>query len=269
VTGSAPDRAPERDRVLVSAHRAGWGGDPTRENTREALAEVAVSGVDYVELDVRRLADGALVLGHEPWVCVDGHHLPLARLTAGELRTAEPSVLLLEDGLDLLAGRVGAHLDLKLSGAGPEEVRRAAVTAATLAVARLGPAGVLVTTGRIAAARAAGDWARTEGLDVPVALSVGGSVAGHPWGTRLRLRHEQLFPGRRLERSGADVLAANHWLALLGLARQARRARLPLLVWTVDHPRLLRHWLRPGRAWMVTTNRPDLAMSIRDAMIWP
>jgi glycerophosphoryl diester phosphodiesterase len=258
-----------RARVLVSAHRAGWGGDPARENTREALAEVAASGVDYVELDVRRLADSTLVLSHEPWVCVDGQHLPLARLSAGELRAVAPSVLLLGEGLDLLGGRVGAHLDLKLSGSGPGEVRQASVAAAALAVARLGPSAVLVTTGRLAAARATRDWARAEGLDVPVALSVGGSVAGHPLGTQLRMRREQLFPAHRVARSGADALAANHWLALVGLARFARRAGLPLLVWTVDHPRLLRHWLRPGRAWMVTTNRPDLAMSIRDAMICP
>ena len=54
-----------------------------------------------------------------------------------------------------------------------------------------------------------------------------------------------------------------------GVAGFARRARLPLLVWTVDHPLLLRYWLRPGRAWMVTTNRPELALSIRDARIQP
>jgi glycerophosphoryl diester phosphodiesterase len=259
----------ERHRVLVSAHRAGWGGDAGRENTRAAIAEVASSGVDYVELDVRRLGDGTLLLSHDAWITSDGRRHPLERLTLEQLRAAAPAVLLLEEGLALLAGHVGAHLDLKLSGASPDQVRQAAVQAAAVAVERLGPRHVLVTTGRLAAARAVRDWAVAAGLDVPVALSVGGSVAGHPWRTRLRMRREQLFPGRRLARSGADALAANHWLALLGLARFARHAGLPLLVWTVDHPRLLRHWLRPGRAWMVTTNRPDLAMSIRDAMICP
>lgn len=256
-------------RVLVSAHRAGWGGDAARENTRGTIERAAASGVDYVELDVRRLGDGSLLLSHDAWVRCDGHRLPLERLTREELRAAAPSVLLLEEGLALLAGHVGAHLDLKLSGAGPQEVRSAAVQAAALAVECLGPDAVLVTTGRVDAARAVRDWAVAQGLVVPLALSVGGSVAGRPLRARLRMRWEQLFPGRRLDRSGADALAANHWLALVGLARLARRAGLPLLVWTVDHPRLLRHWLRPGRAWMVTTNRPDLALSIRDAMIGP
>ena len=56
---------------------------------------------------------------------------------------------------------------------------------------------------------------------------------------------------------------ANHWLALASLARFARRAGLPLVVWTVDHPVLLRYWMRPGRAWLVTTNRPERALAIR------
>ena len=35
------------------------------------------------------------------------------------------------------------------------------------------------------------------------------------------------------------------------------------LVWTVDPPLLLRWWMRPGAAWMVTTNHPALALRDR------
>jgi glycerophosphoryl diester phosphodiesterase len=34
-------------------------------------------------------------------------------------------------------------------------------------------------------------------------------------------------------------------------------------VWTVDTEESLRYWLRPGRAWLVTTNHPGLALSLR------
>ena len=55
-----------------------------------------------------------------------------------------------------------------------------------------------------------------------------------------------------------------HWaLALAALARGARRRGVPVLVWTVDSPRALRFWLRPGRIWMVTTNRPEDALAVR------
>jgi glycerophosphoryl diester phosphodiesterase len=72
---------------------------------------------------------------------------------------------------------------------------------------------------------------------------------------------ELLSPSGRDSR--ADVVVARHTLARLGMAWLARRRGLPLLVWTVDGERSLRYWLRPGRAWMVTTNEPELAMRLR------
>jgi glycerophosphoryl diester phosphodiesterase len=37
------------------------------------------------------------------------------------------------------------------------------------------------------------------------------------------------------------------------------------VVWTVDTRGALRHWMRPGRAWLVTTNHPALALQLRAA----
>ncbi|MFC4784972.1 glycerophosphodiester phosphodiesterase [Nocardioides sp. MAHUQ-72] len=252
-------------RVLVSAHRAGWGGDPARENTRAALDAVAGGDADYVEVDVRRLGDGSLVLRHDPWVAVDGVHLPLEALGAEELGSADPDALSLAEALTLLAGRARVHLDLKMRAAGADHGTAPHVLATSLAVQALGAENVLVTTGSVAAVRAVRAWSRAAGRDVRTALSVGGSVAGRPLGQQLRMRRDQLFPAARLERSGAGAVAVQHWLARLGVARHARRAGLPLVVWTVDTPRGLRYWLRPGRAWLVTTNQPDLALAIRAA----
>jgi glycerophosphoryl diester phosphodiesterase len=61
------------------------------------------------------------------------------------------------------------------------------------------------------------------------------------------------------------VVVAHHSLALLGVARFAHRHGLPLVVWTVDTRGALRHWMRPGRAWLVTTNHPALALRLRAA----
>ncbi|HVX55206.1 hypothetical protein, partial [Nocardioides sp.] len=60
-------------------------------------------------------------------------------------------------------------------------------------------------------------------------------------------------------------MCAHHALAAATLARLARQHGLDLLVWTVDDPRLLRWWLAPGRAWMVTTNHPARALDLRRA----
>lgn len=262
-----PAAARGRPRVLVSAHRGGSADDPARENTRVALQRAVASGVDYVEIDVRRCGDGALVLAHEPWVLVDGRQVPLTELTGAELTAAAPHALHYEEALDLLAGRARVHLDLKLRSpaaayAEPDRTREVAATAR--AVERLGSDGVVVTSGSVRAVRAIRDWSDDRGLDVRAGLTVGGSVAGHPPLDQVRRRMAELSPGPRFLASRANVVVANHWLALGGVARFARSVDLPLLVWTVDDPVSLRWWMRPGRAWLVTTNRPGLAMALRD-----
>ena len=217
-------------------------------------------GADYVELDVRRCRDGTLVLAHDRELAVAGSRRRIADLTLSELESAGHFLMRYETALTCLAGRTRAHLDLKLRSAGSGHE----LAAVEQAVEVLGTDGVLVTSGNVRAVHAVRSWARERHhRGLRVALSVGGSVAGRPPGQRLRARRDQLFPGRLLAAADANAVAANHWLALLTVARLAEKRRLPLAVWTVDQPWLLRRWLQPGRAWLVVTNRPDLAMELR------
>ncbi|QIG43148.1 glycerophosphodiester phosphodiesterase [Nocardioides anomalus] len=145
--------------------------------------------------------------------------------------------------LDAVRGRARGHVDLKV------RTREDAVAAARQAVAVLGAEALVVTMGGAGCVRAVRDWADAEGLTLAVGLSLG--------------RARELFPHRKVRRSRANVVVAHHTLARLGLAAFARRRGLPLLVWTVDTEDSLRYWLRPGRAWLVTTNHPGLALSLR------
>lgn len=254
------------DRVLVSAHRGGAGGDRALENTRAALERALALGVDYVELDVRRCGDGTLVLVHDGWVLVDGQQRPLAELSFDEFAVRAPHFMTFDEALGLLAGRARAHLDLKFrspAAAYAEPAGTHEVAATARAVELLGPDNLIVTTGNVRAIRAVRDWADDQGLDVRAGLTVGGSVAGRPLRQQLAMRRSELSPGPRFLQSRANAVVANHWLAMAGVARFARRAGLPLVVWTVDNPVSLRYWLRPGRAWLVTTNVPEQAMAIR------
>jgi glycerophosphoryl diester phosphodiesterase len=63
----APVPLAEQPRPLLIAHR-GMHGPGTPENTIAAFAAALAVGVAMVELDVRRTADGALVIFHDP-VC--------------------------------------------------------------------------------------------------------------------------------------------------------------------------------------------------------
>ena len=220
--------------TLVSAHRC---------LTREAIEAAVALGADFVEFDVQRCADGSLVLHHDP------------------VEVAPPGTLGYTEALDLLAGRARLHLDLKVEGG--------EVPVVDEAVRRLGADQVLVTTLDDDGVRAVRDWAEAEGHDLLVGLSLGRGVHDIPVLHGLRIRLTELFPGRRYRDAGANLAVAHHWLARLRVRRFARRHRLPLLVWTVDTPGSLAHWMRPGRAWLVTTNEPALALDLRAARIRP
>jgi glycerophosphoryl diester phosphodiesterase len=215
----------ERSPVLVSAHRP--------EDLEAALS----LGVDYVELDVRQLADGSFVVAHD-----DG----------------DPHAHVLDDVLARLVERAGAHVDLKVeSHDGSVEVD---VTRRVLAV--LDTDAVVITTESVVGVRAVRDWADAEGLELRVGLSVGRPVHRLPLHGQVRVRVAELL-STSVRDSRANVVVARHTLARLGMAWIARRRGLPLLVWTVDGEASLRYWLRPGRAWMVTTNQPEIALRLR------
>lgn len=248
------------DRVQVSAHRC-----LTRTEVERALA----LDVEFVEFDVQRCGDGAFVLFHDAVIEVDGSDVPLAELTLHELRTIAPEVLPYDEVLDLLAeGGKRAHLDLKfVSPDAAYELTSTTyeVAATAIAVRRLGASNLVVTTLDDRAVKAVRDWADVRGHDLLVGLSLGRGVTGFPVWRQIKVRASEVWPHVRYRHSRANVVVAHHWLARLGVARFARHRRLPLLVWTVNTEDSLRHWLRPGRAWLVTTNEPALALRVRGA----
>jgi glycerophosphoryl diester phosphodiesterase len=258
-----------REPVLISAHRFGAGPDRDLENSLDALERSLRLGVDYVEFDVQRCNDGAFVVAHDSWVAVGDHHLPVASLTPPQLEVLAGTVVHYEDVLARIKGRSKAHLDLKFTSpdaAYDHPATTYEVAAVRLALDVLGADFLLVTTGEDRAVRAVRDWADEHGHELLVGLSLGRSVRGMPWPQKVRVRLSELLPRLRYRESRANLVVAKHTLARLGVAAFARRRRLPLLVWTVDSEESLRYWLRPGRAWLVTTNQPGLALEVRSGV---
>jgi glycerophosphoryl diester phosphodiesterase len=262
-----------RHRVLVSAHRCGYaelGAVPTDrslENTLEGLAHSVAVGADYVEFDVRRCADGTFVVAHDPEVGPDDDRIAIKRIGWEELQRRAPAVLRLSQLLDGLAPTgVGAHVDTKF--ATPSKERAAGHIwehdLLEVLVGSLDPAKIIMTTGNGEATGAMRDWIEARGLPTLVGLSVGASIRGVTWREAVLRIYGQLFPRRRFEASGADAVAAHFALAMLRLSRWTSRIGVPLLVWTVDNPRLQRRLLRDPRVWMITTNWPGRAVHLRD-----
>jgi glycerophosphoryl diester phosphodiesterase len=217
------------DPTLVSAHRC---------LTRQAIEAALRLGVDYVEFDLQRCADGTLVLHHDP---VD---------------VPPPDALGYDDALTLLAGHSRAHLDVKFSGDG-------VVDAVAHAVQRLGTDRLIVTTLDEQSVAAVRTWSDQHAPALLVGLSLGRGVTGSPLLRQIGVRISELWPRRRYGRSRANLVVAHHWLARLTVARFARNHGMPLLVWTVDTAPSLRYWTRTGRAWLVTTNEPAVALQLR------
>jgi glycerophosphoryl diester phosphodiesterase len=232
---------------LISAHRGSCGvpGLPAAERYDRAIA----LGVDYVELDVRRTADGVFVNYHDDVT-------PSRRVTSGlsfaELKAELGADLLtIAELLDVVAGRVGLHVDLKEPGDEGEIVG--------MFLAHPAHARFVVTTGEVESIRTV----KALFPEVQAGLTLVTDMRdAHVWATMTE-RLAELFPGPRLERSHADFVAAHQQLARLRLLGYCRRRRLPVWVWTVDETKEMARFLNDSRVTTLVTNRPDVALELR------
>lgn len=95
----------------------GGAGVSVRNNSLAAAHVALAAGVDRIECDVRRSRDGLLVLVHDHQLPNgDGRGTEVASLLLAELRHLIPDLLLLDDLIEEVGGRVPLMLDVKQSG---------------------------------------------------------------------------------------------------------------------------------------------------------
>jgi glycerophosphoryl diester phosphodiesterase len=234
--------------VAVSAHSGGGERHPLA--TWEAYRSAAATGAEYVEFDVRRLADGELVCYHDP----------RARHTGSLLRDLSYRQLCGEVGYEVptvagvaaeLAGKVAGHVDLKETGYEDQVVR--------LALDVFGAGGFVVTSLEdVSIARIAHEFPQ-----VRTALSLGRGRAEIPPGALLRTRLAELLPLRRIRATGATWVAVDKTLARYGVLAQCARYGIGAMVWTVDETALIDRFLSDPRVDVLVTNRPRHAVRRR------
>lgn len=239
--------------ALVSAHRGGAGDDRSRENTLEAFAAAIAAGCDYVEFDVRLTADGRPVLFHDDEHRGDEGPRSISRHRYDELPTG--MLVDLDEVLALIAGKVGAHVDLKVRGAEVELVSRI--------IDALGVGNVIITTAEDASVRTILRWSREHSPGLLVGLSSSPRSSGGRFIPRWRAQIASGFPRLRILVSGANLVVSHKLVARLSLKAYARRRGLQLVVWTVDNEDELARWMNDPDVWMVTTNYPQRAMAAR------
>jgi glycerophosphoryl diester phosphodiesterase len=234
---------------LVCAHRGscGVGGLPAAERYTRAIE----LGVDYVELDVRRSADGQYVNYHDD-VTPSGR--PASSLRYADLKAELGSDLLkLDELLDLVAGRVGLHIDLKEPGHEEEIVR--------MLLVRASESRFVVTTGEVESIRTI----KERFPAIRAGLTLGTDMRNARALATVRERLGELFPTPRLKRSHADFVAAHQQLARIRLLRYCARRRMAVWVWTVDEEAEIARFMADRRVTALITNRPDIALRFRSA----
>ena len=111
---------PKSDYVFVISHRADWRNFP--ENSLEAIESAIKMGVDIVELDVHRTADGELVVCHDKTIdrTTNGkgkiselslEYIKSRNLRAGHRAVTRYKMPTLAEALDACNGRVLINID--------------------------------------------------------------------------------------------------------------------------------------------------------------
>ena len=198
------------------------------ENTPEAFRLALALGADGVELDVRRAADGTLVVHHDP--VLNGQ--PVRRL-------AQPPVPTLAAALDASAGGI-VDVELKTDGDMPS-----GVAAALCAFLRRRGArdDVVASSFDPAALRTV----RALRPDIPTALVVAAE-------------DELSAALREAERAGHRALHPERELIDRALLRQARKRNLAIRAWTVNDADEIARLAKLGVDGLIT-DVPDLALA--------
>ncbi|MEP7177965.1 MAG: glycerophosphodiester phosphodiesterase [Pseudonocardiales bacterium] len=245
----APLRYGTGREVLAIAHRGGAG--LAAENTMEAFARSYALGVRYLETDVRRTADGQLVVFHDATLdrVTDGRG-PINRRTLaqlGRLRVGHghhiPTLT------EVLESFPDAYFTIDLKD-----------EASTGELAR-----VLVQTNathRVCVAGAWDSWLRRLREQVGPELTT--ALGWCHLGTLVASSHARVgLAGMRLRGSFAHVPLRVGRLPVYGerLIARARALGISVIVWTVDEPDQMQWLLDAGVAGIIT-DRPDLLREV-------
>jgi glycerophosphoryl diester phosphodiesterase len=228
-------------RPLVFAHRGASAQAPA--NTLEAFALARTLGADGVELDVRRTADGVLVVHHDPDAAGVGL---LADAEFPSVRAARPDLPTLAEALAQCAGLL-VNVEIKClpwepDADGPE--RR--VLRAVIDQVRAGTTEVVISSFELDAVDACRALAPelttawlTSGQELPTTIPLA-VERGHRW----------LHPDRE-----AALAASPETIA------RAHADELLVDVWTVDDPGEVRRLVALGVDGIIT-NVPDVVLAL-------
>ncbi len=225
---------------MIIAHRGAGHrgrGKTTHENTLDAFRAAIRLGADAVELDVRRTADGIMIVHHDEKV--RRLRRPLERMTLDEARYFADRrgyyLPTFEETLAACAGRIALDIELKEPGYERDVVALTAKYYDLKNVAFTSFSDAVIKKIKAIEKRAV------------TGLLFGGGVR-----TREDGRVRDTYSIRRIRNCRADFVAPNHRLLHLGFIRRMRRYDIPIVVWTVNHVHRAEKLMDHGVAGIIT-----------------
>jgi glycerophosphoryl diester phosphodiesterase len=230
--GATPPAVPggEPTPPLIIAHRGAWEQAP--QNSLEAVRQAAALGCDGIEIDVRRTADGRLVVVHD--ARIRGRQVGRLEHRQVQDRMRVGQAPLLTDVLDEAAGRLLVDVELKEDGYVEEVI--------TVIAQRLTPEQYVVTSFLPRALA----QAKAHRPDTHTGLLIGPRSARRT--------------GRRLREARADFLAPHVSLTRAGILEWAAQRNLTSWVWTVNDARTLQTLSANRSVTAVITDIPARAL---------
>jgi len=234
--------AGNQPRPVVIAHRG--ASHYHHENTMEAFVEAVDMGAEMMEFDVRRTADNILVIHHD--FDFAGDEIKAMSISQLQERSgvAGYTVPTLIDVLEFCESKI--PVDIELKEAGYEEHVLDTIL------------GILETDRFIITSSFDGVIRRIK--DLNPTIRTGLIIGDRP---RRQLPFN-LYPGRRVRRTGADALVVSQKLLKLGFLTTTRGLGLPVWVYTVNDRKELGEMIKEKRVGGIFSDRPDVALFLRD-----
>lgn len=235
-------------KTVIVAHRG--ASSLARENTIESFEKAIEIGPDMIEFDVRKTKDHVLIVYHDELI----EDRPVKELTYKEMvnisRDQGFSIARLEEVLRHTSGKIKLDVELKEEGYESDVVE--------LLFRYFKKDQFVITSFHDSCIRRLKD----HHPDIKAGLILGKSKPEHPIRTRL----SELFPGRRRKEAKADFLVPHWRLLRFGFLYRAKRENRDVFVWTVNDERKIWEMLHDERIDGIITDRPDLAVSLRNKL---
>jgi glycerophosphoryl diester phosphodiesterase len=236
------------EKTMIIAHRG--ASSLARENTIESFQKAIEIGVDMIEFDVRRTKDRILIAYHDELMAGK----PVKELTYDQISKMSAgqgfSVPIFEEVLKYTSAKIRLDVEIKEEGYEKEVVE--------LLLKYFKKDQFVMTSFHDSCIRKIKD----DYPDIRTGLILGTSKPRNFILTRV----SEFFPYKRCRETKADFLVPHRRLLWFWFLDRAKRERKPVFVWTVNDQRRIWKMLHDQRIDGIITDKPDLAISLRQKM---